>query len=539
MSAAATSISALEKNRFDLQARLDADKTQAERNRLGQFATPPALAAEILRYAVSLLPVERRVRFLDPAVGTGAFYSALRSVVPDTRIERAVGFEIDPHYGVAAAALWHHSGLDYRIEDFTHAANGSRFDLLICNPPYVRHHHLSSADKLRLQLRTEVASGVRLNGLSGLYCHFIGLSHGWMEEGGVAGWLVPSEFMDVNYGQALKRYLLDKVTLLHIHRFDPSDVQFADALVSSAVVWLRNSPPPPDHSVQFTFGGTHFEPRVSRSVAARELAREAKWTRFPVEEVRAQSTVATLGDFFSIKRGLATGDNSYFILSREQIIARGLPMEVFRPILPSPRFLSADSIEAADDGSPRLENQLFLLDTDLGEPEIAGRFPGLFRYLQEGRERGLHERYLCRHRRPWYSQEKRLPAPLVCTYLGRADTARGRPFRFILNRSTATAANVYLLMYPTSSLAAALDREPTLLDRVWSLLNGITAEKLLGEGRVYGGGLHKLEPKELANVPVPQLQELISIDWTLVGSEPPGASLNVTAGADALECNVR
>ncbi len=39
-----------------------------------------------------------------------------------------------------------------------------------------------------------------------------------------------------------------------------------------------------------------------------------------------------LGDFFKIKRGLATGNNSYFILSAEEIEQRELPMEVFRQL---------------------------------------------------------------------------------------------------------------------------------------------------------------------------------------------------------------
>jgi hypothetical protein len=34
---------------------------------------------------------------------------------------------------------------------------------------------------------------------------------------------------------------------------------------------------------------------------------------------------------------------------------------------------------------------------------------------------------------------------------------------------------------------------------IWKALSSIDGS-LVGEGRVYGGGLHKLEPKELANV---------------------------------------
>lgn len=48
-------------------------------------------------------------------------------------------------------------------------------------------------------------------------------------------------------------------------------------------------------------------------------------------------------------------------------------------------------------------------------------------------------------------------------------------------------------------------------------MNRITPAELLGEGRVYGGGLHKLEPKELANVPVPGIAALLPRELRPVG----------------------
>ena len=87
------------------------------------------------------------------------------------------------------------------------------------------------------------ATGLRLSGQAGLYAHFMLQAHAWMRRGALAGWLIPSEFMDVNYGRELKAYLLRQVTLLRIHRFDPSEGQFDDALVSSSVLWFRNQRP--------------------------------------------------------------------------------------------------------------------------------------------------------------------------------------------------------------------------------------------------------------------------------------------------------
>jgi adenine-specific DNA-methyltransferase len=532
-------IARLERARLAAQSALDAASSRSERNRLGQFATPTALARDVLRYATQLLTEPQPIHFLDPALGTGSFYSALRAVVPPDRVAAALGFELDPQCGTSARRLWAGEGLALRQEDFTRADPEARFNLIICNPPYVRHHHLPDGVKRRLQLRTRLASGMRLNGLAGLYGHFLGVAHPWLAEHGVAGWLVPSEFMDVNYGRAVKRYLLDRVTLLHIHRFDPRDVQFADALVSSAVVWLRNAPCPKDHEVSFTFGGSLLAPRIRRDVPLGALTLEGKWTRLAANAVRGMGAIArprvrtrhrsvagapagngrmvglpgesvpALSTFFRITRGIATGDNGFFILPERRIAELGLPKEVFTAILPSPRYLPADEVKPRKDGTPDIDQRLFLLDVRLSEEEVRQRYPRLAAYLAQGEARGVSARYLCKHRAPWYRQEHRPPPPIVCTYLGRQLGKRCSPFRFILNGSEATVGNVYLAMYPAASLTNLLARDDSVLRRIWTILNRLTPDRLLEQGRVYGGGLYKLEPRELANVRAPEITALL------------------------------
>jgi adenine-specific DNA-methyltransferase len=63
----------IEESRQVEQARLDALKTAAERNKWGQFATPTPLALSLAAYAQSFLG-EHPIRFLDPSIGTGSFF---------------------------------------------------------------------------------------------------------------------------------------------------------------------------------------------------------------------------------------------------------------------------------------------------------------------------------------------------------------------------------------------------------------------------------------------------------------------------------
>ena len=480
----------------------DRDHEQHQQWEPDVHLTPPELATEITRYAVSLLePADAPVHFGDPAVGNGAFFAALLQTVPKHRIVSGVGVEINPRQVAAARSRWGHRGLEVVQADYLHLERLQPRTLILANPPYLRHQDIPISYKKQLRERTSVMMKTVIDAKSGQYVYFLILSHRWLADGGIAAWLMPSGFMEAQYGRIVRRYLTEEVTLIRIHQFGTDDPQFENAEVLPAVVVFRKAIPDPSRRVTLSIGGTLDTPKSSRIVSIGALKSKERWTVSCCGNDTAKAGVY-VGDLFSVRRGIATGANSFFVLPRKTARELGLPNVALRPILPKSRRLKSDVIERDSDGWPVVEPQLCVIDCDLSETQIALQYPPLSSYLATAKGRGVLESYLVRHRRPWYQQEQRLAAMFLCTYMGRG-TADRPPLRFIWNKSEAIATNTYLMLYPNERLARILQERPEAREDVFASLKRAASATIGQFARTYSGGLQKIEPRELLAVELP------------------------------------
>ena len=502
-----TELNEIESLRMILQKKIDGSHSQKERNIMGQFATPDSLARDIMQ-EVKHFCHDSAVTFLEPSIGLGAFYDAFLRIFGN-QAGHTLAFELDPDFYKAACRLWDGYDINFRNEDFLEAKQSEeKFNLLVANPPYVRHHYIDPKRKVLLQKEVFKLTGIHISGLAGLYCYFLILSKKWLKEGGISCWLIPTEFMDVNYGMAVKQFLTEQVQLLRVHRFEADDTQFDDALVSSTVVLFRNTKPT-DDDILFTTGTSVNNPMQRLHISRKMLVANEKWSPLFKDQHanEKEDKSCWLGNFFDVKRGIATGDNHFFIIDRQTAKEFDIPSDFLRPVLPSPRYVDDDIINSTFLREKKMERELYLFSCRVSKSVLKNNYPGVYAYVEQGERREVNKGYICRQRTPWYSCEDRKPAPIIVPYMGRGVKSK-RLFRFILNLSDAITTNVYLLLYPKKEYARYL-KDPKVLNDVWLALNSTPCGALVSHGREYGGGLHKLEPKELLKVPVPEVASML------------------------------
>jgi hypothetical protein len=458
-----------------------------DRRALGATYTPSALVAAMLDWAVRAAADARIERVVDPGAGSGRFLLAAAKRFPAARL---IGIEIDPLAGDLLRANLAATGLDDRatvVEGDYRAASLPPIDgrtLFIGNPPYLRHHGIAPAWKDWYAARA-ARYGVKASRLAGLHLHFFLRTLDLARPGDLGCFVTAAEWLDVNYGAALRALLLGPLGLLALHRLDPKALPFDDAVTTGAVIGFRIGAADAVE-VGDVPGLDRLGDLSAGSVLPRAAFAASRWTAVGRTQHARPAGWIELGALCRVHRGQVTGNNAIWIAGSH---SAALSERYLFPAVTKARELIAAG-KTLDDGSGL--RRVIGLPIDLDPNDDAVRA-----FLDWAKAQGGDAGYIARHRPAWWAVGLKPPAPILCTYMARRAPA------FVRNLCAARHINIAHGLYPRDPMPDAT------LDALAAFLRANVAQSA---GRTYAGGLTKFEPKELERIAVPPLAELRASD---------------------------
>ena len=382
-----------------------------------------------------------------------------------------------------SAALGLSPRVDVRTDDFRQVslpAHGG-VTAYIGNPPYVRHHQIG-VDWKRWYTQACAQYGVKASALAGLHLHFCVRTLQLARPGDLGCFVMAAEWLDVNYGSALRQLLTGPLGLRELEILDATAEVFPGTASTAVIVGFRVGEGAQAVTVTRRTGLADAQSPVRHAWPPAALSARPRWSSLvssvPLQEVEGHR----LGDLFRVHRGQVTGANAVWIPGSD---APALPQRLLLPAITRAREL-IDAGERLVDAS-RL-GRVAELPADLGDLSPDER-EAVDRFLVWARAQGAHDGYIARHRKAWWAVGLKPAAPILCTYMGR------RPPHFSLNVCGARHVNIAHGLYP---------RVPVDADALARIVAWLNRNVERAAGRTYAGGLTKFEPRELERLPLPR-----------------------------------
>lgn len=461
-------------------------RSPAERRSSGAVYTPQAIVASMVAW---LAEQGSPARIVDPGAGSGRFLLEAGRRFPAAEL---VAVEQDPLAALMLRANLKVLGWERRsqvvVGDYREwePASIEGTTAFVGNPPYVRHHGISESWKAWYAARFG-EYGIKASALAGLHSHFFLKTRLLAKEGDFGAFITSAEWLDVNYGEALRRLLAGEMGLASLHVLEPAVEAFPGTATTAAIACFRvgaSEAPVRVRSVARTVGLNALS--KGREVSRSQMRSSARWSVHLRTPARRTDEGVELGELFRVHRGQVTGANAVWIAGRE---AERLPERVkVATVTKARELIEAGACLRSDEGLRRVVD----LPPDLGEFS-GGERDAIETFLRWAAWQGADQTYIARHRKAWWSVGLRPPAPILCTYMAR------RPPQFTMNACGAGHINIAHGLYPRQPLP-----EP-FLRRLVAWLNGNIG---VGEGRTYAGGLTKFEPKEVERLRIPSPETL-------------------------------
>ncbi len=447
---------------------------------LGAVYTPPRVAAALVRWAVR----SRHDKVLDPSCGDGVFLTEVRKhfISMGNTKPVCIGVDIDPQAAAASNAI---------CKDFFEWASAApKFDAVVGNPPFIRSHLFPENSRATAFHQME-RMGLHPSRLMSTWVPFVAISSELLTENGRMAFVIPEELLHVSYAAELRRFLLKRFRRVII--CVPNGSIFTSVQQSVVLLLCENDSTEP--SGLFTISFAQLENGLrSEADYAPKWEWSPKWTHVfltPAERSFVSSAFGGLGwkplsEYGRVEVGVVTGYNDFFIVPESKV--KDLNIRSFvTPIITSARELQGIQFTAQDFKSlVKNDNSMFLIHVSSPFKNLP---QALRDYLTTGTKLGMHQRYKCRNREPWYAVPSVWPADAILLR-----QAGEIPRLIHLTKKCASTDTVHRVRWQKPSLGKLHSA---------SFLNTFTLIACELTGRSYGGGVLELMPSEANNLPLP------------------------------------
>lgn len=455
------------------------------RRELGATYTPSAIVNAMLDWSAALPPPDRVV---DPGCGSARFLIGAGVRFPKSKL---VGVEIDPLAAVIArgnlAACGLASRSEVRLADFRDAklSGVAGKTLFVGNPPYVRHHQIAPKWKAWLS-RTASGLGLPASQLCGLHLHFYLATAVLGKPGDYGAYITAAEWMDVNYGELLRKLAVRHLGLRTLTLIEPTAQPFPDAATTASIgSFVLGSKTKTISFYRVASTAALGKLPDPQKVSVERLEVEPRWTVFTRKAQKTPKGYVELGELCRVHRGQVTGANDVWVVGADV----ELPVHVLFPTVTRARELFNAGQKLADSAHLR---RVVDLPIDLDQLVEADR-QLVDAFLKLAKAKGADKGYVAENRKRWWSVGLRGPAPILCTYMAR------RPPAFVENSVDARHINIAHGLYPRETLTREIMRK---------LIGFLSTRVSVNLGRTYAGGLTKFEPGEIERIPVPEIELL-------------------------------
>lgn len=424
-------------------------------------------------------------RIVDPGCGSARFLVAAGR---EFRKSELIGFEIDPFAGILAKGHLAAAGLSKRASVFLTDYRSAPLDpirgqtLFIGNPPYVRHHLLSSKWKDWL-VQNSNSLGHKASQLAGLHVYFFLATVLKAKRDDFGSFITAAEWLEVNYGSIVRQLFLDQLGGTGITIIEPSAEPFPDASTTAAVTsFTIGSKPKTIELARVESLDLLSKPKAIRRIKRERLENESRWSHLTRGAREIPSDFIELGELCRVHRGAVTGANRIWIAGEH---SEGIPADFLFPTVTRARELQAAGMALVDASQLR---KVIDLPQDLESVDPCVR-KEVQRFLKYVKRQGADQGYVAQNRRAWWSVGLRNPAPILATYMAR------RPPSFVRNKASARHINIAHGLYPREDMSVKL---------MEALVKFLRVSVSTVDGRTYSGGLTKFEPREMERLLIPK-----------------------------------